>query len=903
MAKLSSDGKYVTVESGDSLTQIAVDYAGGYSKYKTLAAINDISNPDLIFIGQKIYLTKEESGSGGSGSSSSKPATPSKATIKQFGALSSDSGTLFATWKWDKQSETESYKVLWKYTTIDGIEIIGTNTNISVDKDYYAGSCQSTYQIPDGVTKVTFEVKPISKTYKKNDKDTVYWTADWSTKKTYTNATPLSVPKAPSLSVDGYKLTAEIDDVGDTTATQIEFKLVKNNTTVVGTKSASINTGTGYVSYSWSTSDAGSEYKVCARAVKGTLYSDWSGYSNSITTKPSAPTGFTTVKAQTETSVYLAWNAVKSAKTYDIEYATKKSYFDGTDLTTTKRGIETTHFEISGLETGNEYFFRLRAVNEDNTTSDWSGISSVIIGTAPAAPTTWSSTTTAITGEELNLYWVHNSEDGSSQTYAELELNIGGVVETHTIKNSTDEDEKDKTSSYSVKTTGYSEGTTILWRVRTAGVTKNYGEWSTQRTIDIYAQPSLELSFTDAKGNSIETLTSFPGYINALPGPKTQAPIGYHLTVTSNSIYETVDNVGNIKYVNAGEAIYSKHFDITDALLVELSPGNIDLENNISYTITCVASMDSGLRAEGRINFTVSWTDEKYAPNAEISIDEEVLSAHIRPYCMNTTFTYYRVTHANGVYTKTSTVVDYVFGEEVSSTFTTTGEQVFSGTDGDGNDIYYCQSVNSTLVENITLSVYRRTFDGDFIEIASGLDNSKNTTVTDPHPSLDFARYRIVATSTETGAVSYTDLAGIPVNCDSGIIQWAEEWSSFESTDEGALEQPPWSGSMLRLRFNLDVSESNTPDVQHVSYIGREQQVAYYGTMLGHKATWNTDVDKEDKETLYALRRLQTWMGDVYIREPSGLGYWASVTVSFNQNHTELIIPVSINITRVEGGM
>ena len=888
-----------TVVKGDTLWSIAETYLGSGTKYKQLAAINNISNPDLIFIGQVIKLTNEGSGSS-SGSSSSSGSN--KVTINQFGALSTNSNTLFATWTWDKQSQTESYKVLWKYTTIDGIEIIGTNTNISVDKDYYAGSRQSTYQIPDGATKVTFQVKPISKTYKKNDKDTVYWTADWSSKKTYTNSTPLSEPKTPALTVDGYKLTATIDDVGDTVATTIEFKLVKNNTTVVGTKSASINTQTGYVSYSWSTSDAGSEYKVCARAVKGTLYSDWSGYSNIITTKPAAPSGFTTAKAQTETSVYLAWAAIKSAKTYEIEYALKKSYFDGTDLTTKKSGITTTYFEITGLETGNEYFFRLRAVNEDNSASDWSGISSVIIGTAPAAPTTWSSTTTAITGEELNLYWVHNSEDGSSQTYAELELNIGGVVETHTIKNSTDEDEKDKTSSYSVATKGYSEGTTILWKVRTAGVTKNYGEWSTQRTIDIYAQPSLELSFTDAKGNSIETLTTFPGYVNALPGPKTQSPIGYHLTVTSNSVYETVDNVGNTKYVNAGEATYSKHFDITDALLVELSPGNIDLENNISYTITCVASMDSGLRAEGSINFTVSWTDEQYAPNAEISIDEEVLSAHIRPYCMNTTFTYYQVTQTDNTYTKTSTAVDYVFGEEIADTFTTTGEQVFSGTDGDGNDIYYCRSENSTLVENVTLSVYRRTFDGDFIEIASGLDNSKNTTVTDPHPSLDFARYRIVATSTETGAVGYTDISE-PVGFDSGIIQWAEDWTSFESTEEGALEQPSWSGSLLRLRFNLDVSESNTPDVQHISYIGREQQVAYYGTMLGHKATWNTDVDKEDKETLYALRRLQTWMGDVYIREPSGLGYWASVTVSFNQNHTELVIPVSINITRVEGGM
>lgn len=898
MAKLSSDGKYVTVEKGDTLTQIAVDYAGGYSKYKTLAAINNISNPDLIYIGQKIYLT-----SGGSSSSSSNSSSSNKATIKQFGALSTNSNTLFATWDWDKQSQTESYKVLWKYTTIDGIELIGSNTNITVDKDYYAGSRQSTYQIPEGATKVTFQVKPISETYKKNDKDTTYWTAEWSTKETYTNSTPLSTPKAPTLEVDGYKLTAVIDDVGDTVATKIEFKLIKNNTTVVGTKSASINTKTGYVAYSWSTSDAGSEYKVCARAVKGTLYSDWTGYSNSITTKPSAPSGFTKAKAQSETSVYLEWASIKSAKTYNIQYTTEKRYFDGSDQVTTKSGIDTTHFEITGLETGKEYFFRLQAVNEDNATSDWSAISSVVIGTDPIAPTTWSSTTTAIVGEELNLYWVHNSKDGSSQTYAELELNIGGITETHTIKNSTDEDEKDKTSVYSVDTSGYSEGTTILWKVRTAGVTKNYGEWSVQRTIDIYAQPSLELSFTDVDGNSIETLTAFPGYIYALPGPKTQAPIGYNVEVISNSIYETVDNVGNPKIVNVGEAIYSKHFDTTDELVVELTPGNIDLENNISYTIKCVASMNSGLNAEGTVNFDVAWSDEQYSPNAEISIDEEVLSAHIRPYCTKTTTKYYKVTAGTyNIYTKTDETIDFVYGSELAKRLTTTGEQVYYGVDGDGNDIYYCEVIESVLVENVTLSVYRRTFDGDFIEIATGLDNTRNITVTDPHPALDFARYRIVATSAETGAIGYTDVSE-PVGFDSGIIQWAEDWSYFESTEEEALEQPAWSGSMLRLRFNLDVSESNSPDVQHVAYIGREQKVSYYGTQLGSKCTWNSDVIADDKETLYTLRRLQNWLGDVYVREPSGLGYWATATVSFNQNHTELIIPVSINLTRVEGGV
>ena len=89
----------------------------------------------------------------------------------------------------------------------------------------------------------------------------------------------------------------------------------------------------------------------------------------------------------------------------------------------------------------------------------------------------------------------------------------------------------------------------------------------------------------------------------------------------------------------------------------------------------------------------------------------------------------------------------------------------------------------------------------------------------------------------------------------------------------------------------------------HINYIGRKHPVSYYGTHLGETATWSMEIPKSDKETLYALRRLSAYMGDVYVREPSGSGYWASIKVSFSQNNRELTIPISMSITRVEGGM
>ena len=117
------------------------------------------------------------------------------------------------------------------------------------------------------------------------------------------------------------------------------------------------------------------------------------------------------------------------------------------------------------------------------------------------------------------------------------------------------------------------------------------------------------------------------------------------------------------------------------------------------------------------------------------------------------------------------------------------------------------------------------------------------------------------------------------------------------------MDEPTWAGSMLKLPYNIDVSANHKPDVELVEYIGRSNPVSYYGTQHGETATWNVDIDAKDTETLYALRRLSKWMGDVYVREPSGSGYWAHVTVTFSKKHLEVVIPVTLNITRVEGGV
>lgn len=845
----------------DCLWDLAKTYYGDHYKWTKIAKDNGIptggQNPGKIKVGQVIKIYDPVYNLDGTkfdgNTPDPTPSTPVAApqpVIEFLGLISGTDREMFAAWSWSKAKDhTESYRIVWSYYTVvdssnnKGYWMIGEDKTIAYDPDFPAE--RTTYTAPENATQVKVKVKALAETREVNGTDTAYWEYGWSTEKSYDfSDNPPKTPSVPDVEIKDYKLTATLNDIDDTyNATHVKFQVVKDRSTIVATSESLPINNFDYVTYTV-TLDAGSKYAVRCCSLRGSLVSEWSELSDDVLTVPAGSSGITSIKATSETSVYLEWASVPNADSYDIEYATKLEYFDGSDQTTTVSSITSNHYEKTGLDSGQEYFFRVRAVNTQGT-SPWSTTASIIIGKVPAAPTTWSSTTTAITGEPLTLYWIHNSADNSSQRFAQIEMYVGEMKETYTV-DTTEEKDEDKTMSYDIDTSLYVEGTKIQWRVRTSGVTNEYGEWSIQRTVDIYSPATLSLSVTDVDGEPITSLTSFPLYVAATAGPNTQSPVSYHVSIIANESYETSDTIGNFKMVSAGEEVYSKHFDTSEQLTLMLSAGDVNLENNITYMVKCTVSMNSGLTAEASTSFKVAWTGDTYIPSAEIGIDYDKLTAIIRPYC----------------------------------------------TDADGN-----------LVEGVTLSVYRREFDGSFTEIDSGLVNSHNTFIVDPHPALDFARYRVVVTTDATGAVGYTDMPGYPVGETAIVIQWAEEWSSFESTNRDQMEQAPWSGSLLKLPYNIDVATSYNRDVSTVNYVGRKHPVSYYGTHLGETATWNTVIARDDIESLYALRRLATWMGDAYVREPSGTGYWANITVAFNMKHSDPTIPITLTITRVAGGV
>lgn len=824
------------------------------------------------------YLASKTSGSKTSGSTN---------TVKNL-KVALQNGTdrlVYATWTWPKK-HTDHYRVVWRYYTGNNVGFIGSESD---EAGSTSGSVRATYTAPSNAVRVMCTVTPVAKTYtKKKNKKTVtvsYWKATAkSATYGFKNDTTPAVPSVPSVSISAPNTIKAELSVTDANTKQVEFEVVYDG--VKRYKIGTAGVSKQYTSHIWGIV-TGHTYRVRARGVYNSkIKSAWSDYSSEVKTTPPAPKKFISHNITNENTIYLEWAASNGATGYTVEYTTSKNFFDRVSSISSVSVSINSAF-IQQLDTGTTWWFRVKATN-DQGSSGWSPLYSVVLGVPPTAPTTWTETATGVVGDTVHFYWMHNAEDGSSQTNAQVEIAVGDgawerVTPTYISTNegeasyltyqtflTTSENLIDSLGANVLDSDGnivstevytsYAEGTVIRWRVRTKGVVgssepeADYGfsPWSTERSLTLYGRPSVGLVVTDdeTSDTGVDSFSSFPIYVKATANPAVQNAISWNISVVANESYTAYDETGIEVAVSAGNEIYSEHISGNgeNTLVYIFDASNIDFETNISYTITVRVAMSSGMTAESSQDILIDWTASELWPNAEVSVDSELLCAYIRPFCT------------------------------------------------DDEDNY---------IENVTLSVYRRDYDGRFTKLITDVPNTGETVFTDPHPSLDFARYRVVAKSTATGQIGYYDLPGEEVGETAIIIQWDEAWSSFNvpSGDGDGLADSAWAGSVVKLPFNIKVSETTAIDKNLVEYIGRSAPVSYYGTQLGVSGSWSSEFPATDIDTRYALRRLQAWPGDAYVREPNGVGYWASVEVSFNKDYNNLLIPVTINVTRVEGGI
>ena len=854
------------------------------------------------------------------------------------------SRTATCTWTFNtKYKYVDHYEVTWRYYTPHNKQWNSASTTNVTSKF-------STYSIPANSDRAKCTVRPIQKSKYKNKSipKKEKWTASASTSAYAYIGEQQNYPDVPSryeMKVEGNTAVCTVSNY-KVDGTKITFRIVIDGKDIFASPTANVKYG--QASTTKITLKPGHSYYMQCMATRNGLNSAWSDWTESKPTAPGQVTGVTaetlpTTEQDTTYRVQISWKQAQNVSDpqndkYEIAYTKKPEYFDTSPNDVQKVDVENsnvipTKFIVVPPSEGT-WFFRVRGVNSSGNGAWSSPNASASVGQKPEAPTTWSYTSSVKIGDPIVFNWTHNSADGSKQSAARINIKINGVLQDPITLTT------EKTYSYS--TDELEDGATVTWSVQTKGSHPEYSDASVEREARAFIEPTVSVNINSQSSNVITTIPfTFPsGTIqagdsdvelytelepfipvdsfvvsmsiesipasmadlnlsaelaeenctlkvrynnptendvvlseavtleikiryNLLPdpetmnymvrsyplsvlidsGPDSQKLISADFTIKSKETYVVADDTGRWSYVNVGDSIYTKRIDNPDANEIEfdLTPGDIDLATGVTYSATAVAYMSSGLIATGTFDFDVAFTDdEEFIPDAGVEIDLNTLTATIDPFC------------------------DDEFGAPIK--------------------------------KGATLSVYRLNFDGTFTELATDIPLGELQTVIDPHPTLDYARYRIVAKSDKSGKISYYDLPPEPVNVDCIVMQWADEWATLDEETGDII------GDMLILPLNVDVSDSNNMDVSLIEYIGRENPVSYYGTQKGYSSNWKCEIRKDDADSVYSIRRLARYAGDVYVREPNGSGYWANVKVQYSINHNTPTIPVSFTVTRVEGG-
>lgn len=762
--------------------------------------------------------------------------------------------TVYASWtifSSAKRKNIDSISIVWRYRVLNskGKAIWLKGSSETVGK---AASRSGAYTAPSESVAVKATVTPI---LTKNGKKKATAAARSKSRSFATNA-PVK-PNAPTVTVDGYSLTLSIQ-TSDQYADGAVFYLFRDNEPEPFWSSSKIDISGAGVAQQVTTLDPGHSYYARVKLLNDTVESEYSDAAAiSEITIPGQVTGLTATPLS-QTQIQVSWDATSGAANtngYEIEYATDQKYFGGSNATVNTVSNTTAYINV---EIGNVWYFRVRAKNSSNISGSWSDTVSAAAGSKPNPPTTWTLESSVFVGSSITLYWAHNSADGSKPTRSQIEYSINnGPAQTIEKTHSLGPDDKDYTFNHilQIASSTFSDGDVLRWRVRTMGIdAMGWSDYSALREIRIFAPASLSLS---APG----TITVFPINIGITVTPSSQNIVSFYLAIRSRDSYDDADYMGEFQHVMAEQLIFSKNYtSLENSDTISLTPSDINLLNGQTYDIEAVVATSAGLIAEDTSEFTLDIIERDYYMDMGITVDPDSLSAALIPGCYS----------------------------EVSE-------------DEEGDEIFDLDDI----VDDVTLNVYRINFDGSFTTIAEGLINDGITVISDPHPALDNGKYRLVAVDNQTGSMYFDDIISEDLEVKGLVLQWDAKYSNYMVLDVGDEIEEAAIGDMaggttLKLPYNVKKNESSDLDTALVEYIGRSHPVSYYGTQKGQKSSYSTDVPKDDYETLELLRRLQVWPGDVYIRVQDGLGYWAKVEVSFDRDYDSLIMPISIDATRVD---
>lgn len=627
--------------------------------------------------------------------------------------------------------------------------------------------------------------------------------------------------------------------------------------------------------------------------------------------------------------------ALESVKVYYSsdrdELVTNTVSCQSADVTTNRQAMSVI---ITGLDAGKVWYFApwLSTGSELQQERFCESVASCVIAATPDPPTILDVPRAVYIDSQATVTWTHNCEDGSAQEAARVIATItsGSTTTSRTYTVTTAEE---CTITFDAET--YPDLSTVVLSVSTKGAADDWSQPSESTAISVYAVPIAEISVLDGEvgeGDFIDVPTlplNLSMSVRSESGTMTQNVIRWTVSICFLESGTYTDAYGNEVMAIANEISSQAVIDSSDDEFTQptqslpVAATQAVFVEGMTYSVSMTALMDSGLEVESNtVNFKctfVSGMADPFAflvPNADWSVriypsvTERREIADGEDYVIDN-----GIIRLAGVTEGDYTLkIEYIDENDQPAEFAmqwngSATEEAISGIYGwlEITSVSYGsgasfteltgQSFSYPLVrENTLLSVYRVDQDGSMSEVCVDYPNEVGIFCVDRHPSFGEMQYRIVANDLLTDSITYCDVSD--ENDWSGIlIQWDEQDISSGIVDD----EYQFAFEFVNLPWNVTIQQTSAKDVAYKNYQGRSHPVALYGSQVGESGSWSCEIikDIEDLE-LVQLRKLGSYMGSCWVREPTGLSYPANVDVNITRAYDSRAVSVSLEVKRVD---
>ena len=349
---------------------------------------------------------------------------------------------------------------------------------------------------------------------------------------------------------------------------------------------------------------------------------------------PRSPTWFNGRTTETPGEVLLNWNYPWAlANVAELSWSQNPNAWESTDepSTYTVTNENAGRWRVSGLETGVTWYFRVRLGRDVDGEIAWGPYTDnveVDLSTVPSTPVLTLSAPVVTRKDTVTASWGFESEDGSTQTYAEVrEATVNG--DTVTIGSLI---AKATTAQHvTIKGSKWAAGTTHYLAVRVTSSGNRKSAYSDPVPITIAEPITCEITNTSLV---TETITSDNGEQRSVISLKSM-PLTATVTGAGAGGQTTliIERSADYHMIRPDDTEYDGYAGETVALVRQDGEAQISvitddliglLDDGAPYRLIATAEDSYGQTASDEIEFEVHWTHQAEVPSATVVVEDNV---------------------------------------------------------------------------------------------------------------------------------------------------------------------------------------------------------------------------------------------------------------------------------------